>query len=423
MLQCGEEKMVKHVIIVGGGMAGLSAATELRDCRVTLVEAKDRFGGRIHTIPTAHGPIELGAEFVHGQSKPLLEAIHSASLTTTKVSDRNQLLESGVLHPVDVWNTFGELTQRIDPRQRDCSFRAFLDDQTIADRDRRMMLAFAEGFNAADATRLSAHALRRAEYASEQIEGATQMRINEGYSALVEALVAKARALGVTLLKNVTVRKIRWRHGHVELDTIQGGNSHTFVASAAIITLPLGVFKAQAVTFDPPLTDKRDAIDGLEFGNVTRITLVFREPWWPDPDFGFIHALDERLPTWWSNPRSAVLTGWAGGPKTDALVQRSAADVSAVAIRTLERIFAKASATIRSQLVSAHFHDWSADPHSRGAYSWIPVSGLFLPKLLAAPVEDTLFFAGEATAYDAQMGTVLGAFESGQRAAREVMAL
>jgi protoporphyrinogen oxidase len=162
---------LKDVIIVGGGIAGLSAPAELADCRVTLVEAKARFGGRVHSLSTLAGVVELGAEFVHGQSPALLKALSSAQLGTPLVSERNQLLSCGRLETIEVWETFSQIARRIDPREPDCSFRSFLDRQDLDERTRRMMLAFAEGFNAADSERLSAHALRRADYAAEQIDG------------------------------------------------------------------------------------------------------------------------------------------------------------------------------------------------------------------------------------------------------------
>jgi len=91
-----------------------------------------------------------------------------------------------------------------------------------------------------------------------------------------------------------------------------------------------------------------------------------------------------------------------------------------VAFDTLLRVLPSANG--RPELVASYTHNWTQDPHVRGAYSYIPVGGLFLPKQLAAPVEHTLFFAGEATALDGQMGTVFGALESGHRAAREAQA-
>jgi len=110
-----------------------------------------------------------------------------------------------------------------------------------------------------------------------------------------------------------------------------------------------------------------------------------------------------------------------GGPRADVLRQESSEQLKAICIDILARIFSEQPELIRQQLAEFHYHDWAEDPHILGAYSYIPVNGLDLPKLLAAPVEGTLFFAGEATVTDAQMGTVFGALESGERAAKEVL--
>jgi monoamine oxidase len=414
--------MPRRVIIIGGGIAGLTAASELHDCQVTLLEAKPRFGGRIHSLRLPGGLIELGAEFVHGQSKTLLRAIHSAQLTTRDVSDQNQVLLDGRLQESDIWEQFEKLMQRIDTQSRDCSFFSFLNQQTMDEPTRKMMLGFATGFNAAHADRISAHSLKRAEYSAEQMEGDKQSRIDQGYGALVDFLTDKAREAGATLFSDASVRSIHWEHGQVDVEAIHETRATTFNADAAIVTLPLGVLKAREVTFSPALPDKDEAIDGLEFGNVLKVILIFRKPWWPVSDFGFIHSLDEAIPTWWSDPRGPILTGWAGGAKADALVEKSEEELEQLALETLARIFSLTAGHVRVQLMGMRTYNWAEDPHVRGAYSYIPVDGLFLPKQLGAPVEQTLYFAGEATAQDAQMGTVFGAMESGKRAANEVTA-
>ncbi|MBA4147686.1 MAG: FAD-dependent oxidoreductase [Verrucomicrobia bacterium] len=413
--------MPKEVIIIGGGMAGLSAAAELRGCRVTLVEAKNRFGGRIHTLYKDGNVIELGAEFVHGQNKALLSVIHNAGLALADASERNQMLVAGRLQPIALWDKFGELAARIETQKPDKSFLSFIDETALDEGGRKMMLTFVAGFDAADPARISAHSLRRAEYASEQMNGQKEARLQTGYASLAEFMESKARHSGATLLKNVVVHAVRWRRGRVQVEASCDRLTETFLADAAIVTLPLGVLKARAVTFEPALPDKEEAVAGLEFGNAIKLTLVFRRPWWPDPDFGFIHTLDESLQTWWSDSRGPILTGWAGGPKADALLNHSPAELEVLAVEALSRLFSISLQKIRTELISSHTHNWAHDPHIRGAYSYIPVGGLFYPKQLGAPVKETLFFAGEATARDGQMGTVFAALESGQRVARELM--
>jgi monoamine oxidase len=414
--------MAKSVVIIGGGIAGLSAAKHLleKGCTVTVLEAKDRFGGRIQTIRDGAFPIELGAEFIHGKSKPLLDAIRAARLTVIDVAARNQLFEDNKLRPIDIWDNVGDIMNRINPHAPDRSFRDFLDQQQPLDaRSRQLATGFVEGFNAAHIDRIGAHALLKAEHSAEEMEGDTQARVRKGYSALIEFFVNAIRSRGGTLVKGALVRRIRWKRHAVESVVHRAGVDEMFPSEAAIVTLPIGVWKARQVIFEPSLPEKQAAADELQFGNVTKVSLVFREAWWPERNFGFIHAPEEAIPTWWSDSRGPILTGWAGGPKADALAGRSPGQLEALALKILEKIFGVSS--VRERLAATHSYDWANDPHVLGAYSYLPVNGLDLPKTLGAPVEGTLFFAGEATAIDAQMGTVFGALESGLRAAREIV--
>jgi monoamine oxidase len=277
------------------------------------------------------------------------------------------------------------------------------------------------GFDAAYPERASAHALRRAEYAAEQMSMDTQSHIAEGYSALVEHFVTDIRAACGKLLLNTSARRIRWEKGKVEVLAERNRRKETFEADIAVITLPMAVMKTNRMKFQPSLPEKMEAINGLEMGNVVRLVFHFKEKCWKD--FGFIHAFNEAIPTWWSDQRGPIITGWTGGPQADALLKLSRKKLEATALEILGKIiFGGASASaLRQKLMAIHYHNWAADKEIRGAYSYIPVNGLDLPKVLATPVADTLFFAGEATVMDAQVGTVFGALESGLRAAKEVL--
>jgi monoamine oxidase len=112
-----------------------------------------------------------------------------------------------------------------------------------------------------------------------------------------------------------------------------------------------------------------------------------------------------------------MLTAWAGGPRATWLLASSPASRLGTAFETLGSLFGISRRRARGLLVAAHFHDWSRDPFFRGAYSYQLVGGATAPSRLARPIEDTLFFAGEAT--EAQIsGTVPAALVSGRRAAR-----
>lgn len=416
---------MKHraALIIGGGIAGLAAALELAQSKisVTVLEAKNRFGGRIHTIRQNGVPIELGAEFVHGRSEPLLQAIENAGLSTQTVPDTNRTFENGKLQEDSkIWDIISDVLKRVDIFKPDCSIDDFLSEQPLDERTRALVRHFVTGFDAAHTDRISAHACRRAEYSGEQMDLDQQMRVADGYGALVEYFMREIQAQGGRLISGARVKHVRWAQGTVEVLVRRGWNE-IFRADAAIITLPVGVLKTGTVKFEPSLPEKFEAANGLEFGNVVKVIFQFKESSWND--FGFIHVPEAPLRTWWSDPRGPVVTGWAGGTHADALLNLSTDQLSATGLEILSKILFNSAPVpdLRQRLAAVHYYNWANDSEIRGAYSYIPVNGLDLPKLLAAPVAGTLFFAGEATVTDAQTGTVFGALKTGQRAARELM--
>jgi len=116
-----------------------------------------------------------------------------------------------------------------------------------------------------------------------------------------------------------------------------------------------------------------------------------------------------------------MLTGWVGGPRSAALAGQSADQLAVQACVTLAKVFGVSEDKVRSELVSAHTHDWAGDPFSLGAYSYVPAGALDAPRAMTEPAEDTLFFAGEHTDITGHWGTVHAALRSGLRAAAQVL--
>src|SRR5262245_9346725 len=164
--------MGKRVVVIGGGTAGLSAASALvrASCSVTVLEAKGRFGGRIHTIRRAAYPIELGAEFLHGQNQTIRTAIEAAGLSTEDVSDHYQLLDRGRLKSANFWERMNRLIHHVGAAGPDVTFREFLDAQHLKDQDRIQALNFVRGYYAANPDDIGVHSLLRGEYAAERME-------------------------------------------------------------------------------------------------------------------------------------------------------------------------------------------------------------------------------------------------------------
>jgi monoamine oxidase len=424
------------VIVIGGGVAGLAAAGSLTAAgrRVLLLEARERLGGRVYTSP-ARGPgvpIELGAEFVHGRPPETWAIIDAARLPTQEVVNLHYVRRDGRLTRVT------DLQERIDrvlgqpPEQgaRDRSVADYLESRASTDREAvALAKAYVEGFHAADSTKMSLHGFAHAESATSAL-GESQVRLAVGYDAIVAWLRNQLPESSAEIRLDSVVSEIRWKRGRVEIDTrTAGGEAQTVSAAQAIVTLPLGVLKASvgapgAVRFAPELSDKQPALQRLEMGAIVRLVFWFDVPFWTVPDLSFLHDTTGLLPIWWTRaPEQApVLTGWVGGPRATALAQDGPDRISQRAIESLGNALGVDPTRVGAHLRETHYHDWIEDPFSRGAYSYVAVGGLGAQGKLAAPVAGTLFFAGEATQGDGNLGTVHGAIASGHRAAREALA-
>ncbi|MET0619893.1 MAG: NAD(P)/FAD-dependent oxidoreductase [Thermoanaerobaculia bacterium] len=422
-------------LIVGGGAAGLAAAAELCEAgaRVVVLEARPRIGGRVWTRRprTWPVPVELGAEFIHGRSPELFEIVREAGLVTVRLPAAHREWRRGSFRDMgDVWRRFEALTKTM-PSQgpgsgTDRSVAEFLASRSkLAASDRRLLSATVQGYDAAPLDRASVQALSTSgERASDPDESA-QFRILSGYEAVVRWLVERVERAGGTILRSTVVREIRWRPKQVD---VRAGSGHSFRARAAVITLPVGVLKAApgsrgAVAFDPEPVSIQRALAGVEMGDVVRLVLRFRESFWREAlgETAFVHAAGAFQTLWTAAPVDLpMLTLWAGGPPAARLRERGRPAILDSALRQLGTVFGISAARARRLLVAADSHDWTADPFSRGAYSYQAVGGADAPDRLARPIRGTLFFAGEATSAD-ESGTVPGAIASGRRAARQAL--
>src|SRR5262249_51021613 len=151
------------------------------------------------------------------------------------------MFTEGRLKAADLWTKIDEIISRIDPRQPDRSFAHFLAREKLRPDDRALLRGFVEGFDAARVERIGAHGLLAAQRCADRMEGDWQGRVREGYGALINYLAREARAAGARLVRNATVKSLRWSTGSVEVGWRQGGKNHTVEAAAAIVTVPLGV--------------------------------------------------------------------------------------------------------------------------------------------------------------------------------------
>jgi monoamine oxidase len=418
------------VLIIGAGMAGLTAARTLAEAglRVLVLEAQDRIGGRILTQRVGDEVVELGAEFIHGRPPELWDLVKEAGLTVRERDGSQVCFEDGALKKCG--EEVDEASQPLEDlkgfRGEDISFAEYIDRKQLPDKERTEIVGYVEGFNAADHRQMSAAALAVQQKAEDAIDGDRLYHLVGGYDQLPQYLGSRIAEAGGEIRLNTAVQQVRWRPGHVEAVTSNG----SFTAQRAIVAVPLGVLQSRRISITPAPEAVLAAAAQLRMGNVRRFTLLFRERFWrrlaPQPalaDLSFLFAFDQMPPVWWT-PRPEPgnsLTGWVGGPRSAVLAEVDNAELGRKACATLAHIFSLSAEQLQHQLLGCYSHDWQNDPFTLGAYSYVATGGLNASSKMTEPLSSTLYFAGEHTDITGHWGTVHAAMRSGLRAATQIL--
>ena len=412
-----------HVVVVGAGLAGLSAANALLGggCAVTVLEARDRIGGRVWPSgATAGVPVELGPEWLSADGELHDLLMDAGARLVPSEGARWRRRGDGWENQDDLADRNAELVERI--RRLPGLDRTLVDAlgeccADVSEDDRSRLLGYVQGFHAADPATLSARWL--AEVEAKQPAEDSDLRSLDGTAPILRALatgpVNEATRLGTEVIA------LRWRRGRVEAHTRHG---EPVVGDAAVVTVPLPILRALPIT--PELPELAAAAALLRMGHVVKLVARFDEPFWTDVvpagPMLFLQIPGRPLPVWWTAPKSApVLTAWAGGPAAERLAGTSERDLLRLAIESLAAGLGVGEEDVRRRLREHHWHDWSSDRFSRGAYSYVGVGGTRAHEVLSRPVDHTLFFAGEATCGEGLNATMEGALRSGRRAAARLL--
>ena len=416
----------EHIVIVGAGAAGLMAGRELARAgkRVTILEARERCGGRIHPLPAAEFgyPADGGAEFVHGEAPVTHALLGEAGLSLQEIE--------GTL-----WRFDGADFSREDPHDpHEAELHAVLgdlkDDLTVADFLRRHFAGpeydrlrysierMVEGYDAADPERASTLALRE-----EWMDGGLhrQARINGGYGALIDFLAAECRRHGVTIRLGCVVSAIEEEGGAV---VVRGAGGDVHRCDRAILTVPLPLLRE--IALPASVRAKAAAADDIGFGNVVKILLRFARPWWRErrPDLADMTFLlsDQTIPVWWTRypDQHPVLTGWFGGPRTAELQGLDPQALIEAGLGSLAAVFDLSRDEVARDLVAAAAINWGHDRFARGAYSWATPRTRVAQTMLAR-ADGAVLFSGEALYRGRDMGTVEAALASGLETAGTIL--
>jgi monoamine oxidase len=444
---------LERILIIGAGAAGLMAGCEFGRAgrKVTILEARDRCGGRIHPLPsfgacpgrrtgstlgsspracfaeTCAGdfgyPAEGGAEFVHGEAPVTHGLLREAGLSLLPIQGARWTMRDGKFSRGDSRDPHeAELHKALQELKHDLTVAEFLKQRFAAPKYgelRHSIERMVESYDAAEPERASTLALRE-----EWMDGGrhTQGRIAGGYVALVEFLTAECRNHGVAIHLGAAVSAIESIDGGA---VVRCANGDAHGCDAVVLTVPLPVLKE--IELPPAERERAAAAAQIGFGNVIKILLRFETAWWVDQrtdlaDLTFLIS-EARIPVWWTQRPIdlPVLTGWLGGPKTAAMSSLGEPELIEAGLGSLAKIFGGDPRQLMRKLVAARAINWAQDPLAGGAYSYAMPGTRAAQAVLSSNNGGAVFFSGEALYRGKNMGTVEAALASGLETARTLL--
>jgi monoamine oxidase len=412
----------KSVIVVGGGIAGLVAASKLANkYQVVLLEALPRVGGRIYTLkPQGFSSfIEGGAEFVHGDALETIALIKSAGLKIHEIDGQfYKHQKEGLVAQEGMIKGWDSLLEKMRLVKTDLTLIQFLDlhfpHAEYADL-RQETFAFAEGFDLADLHKVSVKSLYE-----EWSNNGPDYRIEGGYLKLINFLLDECIFKGCRIVNNSLVEQIIWEKGLVNIVTTDHQN---YSANYAVLTMPLGTYHKNhqknknnpELVFKPKIDNYLNKLNSIGFGSVIKVIIEFNKIFWQD-NAGFIFS-DQAIPTWWTQlPQQVpILTGWKGGPEVLDYNLYTDEEILAKSISSLSAIFQISTQELEDSIVAWKIFNWQKQEFVYGAYSYSFPETADALKTLHEPIEQTLFFTGEALYSGNHPGTVEAAIVSANR--------
>ncbi|HVX51933.1 MAG TPA: NAD(P)/FAD-dependent oxidoreductase [Chitinophagaceae bacterium] len=420
--------MQQSVIIIGAGAAGLIAARILsaKNAKVTLIEAGNRPGGRMHTVEEGFSAdVEAGAEFIHGNVPETINLLTEAGIRYTRTAGKTYRVRNGKqVNNYEQAEGWDEMMEKMHSLTKDITLFRFLQKYFASDKYaalRAQVRGFAEGYDVADLTMVSVFALR-----DEWEHEGPQYRVNGGYGRLVNYLIDTCNSNGCSIVTGTRVSQVEWREGVVVADTPNG----KYEGDRLIVTVPIVMLQQPygigGITFNPALAEYTKAAGNIGYGDVVKVVIEFKTRFWEKylKKAGFILS-DEWMPVWWTQlpGNGCTLTGWLGGPKATMLKTVADEEILQKSLLSLCGIFGVSIEALQQELTTGKVFNWASNPFSGGAYSYATPGTQKALKILMTPVKNTLFFAGEAIYEGKHPGTVEAAFVSGKQAAEKILAL
>jgi len=404
------------VAIIGAGAAGLGAAHALKDSGLSVIvlEARDRLGGRAHTIMASPDvTFDVGCGWLHSADEnSFLKIAEGLGFEINKSLPPWRERAYGKAFPQDDRNEFIGALDAFYDRAEQAAKEAERNGRDGAanlclepgNRWNPMIDAISTYINGCELDSVSL--LDMDAYEDTDLN----WRVRRGYGALISAYGASCR-----VALNCAVTLIDHSAKRIRIETAQG----TLTADKVIVTVPTNLIADEAIRFHPPLPAKVDAARGLPLGLADKVTLALEEPE-ALPKEGNLRAATMRtaMGTYHLRPfGQPCIEGFFGGRFAQALEDTGPGAFAAESINEIAAILGN---DFRRKLKPLAESRWSHDPFARGSYSHALPGHAGDRAVLAAPVDGRLFFAGEATSPEF-FSTAHGARDSGERAAGQVM--
>ncbi|MET7618157.1 NAD(P)/FAD-dependent oxidoreductase [Streptomyces sp. NPDC005408] len=410
--------MGTDVVVIGAGISGLACATRLHEAglRVTVLEARERVGGRIRTHRPADGgpPVELGAQVVHGEHNPVHALMGPELMEAVPRAVTARVVSEGAAHPMAVLARPGRRAPWVLEGQLHAAYAqglagdgvsvgAWLRAQRVAGSEGRAAEEWFRQNWAAEPDELSAAGVAAARRGDAVGQG--EFAVSGGFGLLPGRLAAALP----DVRRSSPVLGLEWSPGRVTVRTHEG----VIRAGAVVITVPPSVVAAGATAFDELPAYKHAAARELRAGDgICAVISLSR----PAPETAVVLDTD--------GSAGFVRTA-AGRPEVLVVAKAAAAGPVRSAVQhdgDPRALLAPALPWVRDAAVTAvTVADWGSDPWSRGAFTAPRAGAGDAVSKWAEPLGGTLFFAGEATVCGEQLPWVQGAMASGRRAARELL--
>ncbi len=407
-------------IIVGAGISGLYAGYILKQkgLSVKILEASSRLGGRIHSLEDFNGQnIELGAEFIHGKNSVLGDLINYLDIPLQRrvgksfIYYKDELINYVEAENISSLNKALQFFEDYDSYSgEDTGVDNYLKQFDWYKDTQSILASFGVEYGTLN-KRLSIKSLSLEE--KMWSSGSGDYEINTPLSKVIDFL---AQPIKKDLQLNCQVELINWNQQTLAIHA----NNETFKAQYVLISTPISILKSQAIHFSPFLPNNYlQAIDKIRIDIGAKVFLLFSEVFWPE---GMIELVGGKYcPVYTckkTSSESNIVTAYLFGKEFIEKAENEKQIVDNL-LNDLETIFGKNTAS--KKLVDYKVADWGKMPFINGLYSYASSGSNIHSSTLSNPIENRIFFIGEATSTNGHRATMHGAMETAENAVARIL--